>query len=211
MQIAEVEKICKNLRSRSIFAVVCSPWPPQSSFMIFPDQHTAPLRHGRSHPAKRPAEKSLEQIEAVGDHHPTASGFPYDLTFRRTVPHNLQNWYRTIIHHPFFAACSLYGGRAYSVGEYCKPPTTGRAYQSFCVTPCNLTHIAYNNNVITEHWNCYKSVKGCFDGTMDFESSAELEEFALPETADLKRRAAGGENLGSERVRQTVLWKYGLL
>ena len=35
--------------------------------------------------------------------------------------------------------------------------------------------------------------------------SAGLEEFTLPQTADIKRCAPGGKDLGSQRIRQTLL------
>lgn len=44
-----------------------------------------------------------------------------------------------------------------------------------------------------------------FYGTIDFEETAGLEEFALPQTTDFKGCAAGWKNLDSQGIWQAVL------
>ena len=51
---------------------------------------------------------------------------------------------------------------------------------------------------------------GCIYGTIDFEETAELEEFSLSQASDFERRASGGQDLGSERIREALLREHGI-
>ena len=68
-----------------------------------------------------------------------------------------------------------------------------------------LIQMAYNKSVIATPNNSNKSVRERFCGTIDFEQAAGVEEIPLPQATDFKRRAAGGQDLDSEGIRQTLL------
>lgn len=68
-----------------------------------------------------------------------------------------------------------------------------------------FTRLEYNKNVIVRHIISNKSVKERIYGTIDPEQAAELEEFPLSQTADLKGGASGRQDLGPQGIRQTLL------
>ncbi len=60
-------------------------------------------------------------------------------------------------------------------------------------------------SVIDKLVNINKNVSECFHGATDSIETAGLEKLALSQAADLKRRTSGGQDMGFQGIRQTLL------